>query len=164
MAMRTSRLLFSLNSLSFLSSLKNCLSSFCVICSNSLHRKVSKRLLHATYIYVCSCVCGNSPLARRCCVGRHAKHGKKSKLDFIYDCKQFVLRFFLRIRTRLILGLGPQTKPLSMTAHHGLVTSQCVCVRVCVCVYVCVCVCVYIYIYICICICIYITLTSFDSR
>ena len=68
----------------------------------------------------------SSPLARRGGVGQHAGHGKKSRPNFIYDCKQFVLRFFLRIRTRLILGLGPQTKPLSMTAHHGLVTSHCI--------------------------------------
>jgi hypothetical protein len=38
-------------------------------------------------------------------VGQHAGHGKKSRPNFIYDCKQFVLRFFLRICTRLILGL-----------------------------------------------------------
>ena len=68
----------------------------------------------------------SSPLAQRGRCGDTTIHGGKSKTNFIYDCKQFVLRFFLRICTRLILGLGPQTKPPSMTAHHGLVTSHCI--------------------------------------
>jgi hypothetical protein len=56
----------------------------------------------------------------------HDDTWRKEQTNFIYDCKQFVLRFFLRICTRLILGLDPQTKPPSMTAHHGLVTSHCI--------------------------------------
>jgi hypothetical protein len=56
----------------------------------------------------------------------HDRTWKEEQTDFICDCKRFVLRFFLRNCTRLILGLGPQTKPPRMTAHHGLVTSHCI--------------------------------------
>ena len=45
---------------------------------------------------------------------------------FIYDCKQLCTTFLFIFCTRLILGLGPQTKPPSMTARHGLVTSHCI--------------------------------------
>jgi len=55
----------------------------------------------------------------------HDRTWKEEQTNFICDCKHFVLCFFLRICTGLILGLGPQTKPPSMTVHHGLVTSQC---------------------------------------
>ena len=68
----------------------------------------------------------SSPLAQYDrCVGT-AKHGRRSRLLFNYDCKQFVPHFFLCSCTCLILGLGPQTTPPSMTTHHGLVTSHCI--------------------------------------
>jgi len=66
----------------------------------------------------------SSPLAQRGRCGDTTNHGEAEKTNFIYDCKHFVLRFFLRICTRLILGLVPQTKPPIMTVHHGLVTSH----------------------------------------
>jgi hypothetical protein len=64
-----------------------------------------------------------SSLATRPVCG-HDRTWKEEQTDFIYDCKQFVLRFFLHFCTCLILGLGPQTKPPSITFHHGLVTSH----------------------------------------
>jgi len=62
----------------------------------------------------------SSPLAQRdLCVGT-AEHGEENRLRFITT----VNSLYHVSCTRLVLGLGPQTKPLSMTTHHGLVTSQ----------------------------------------
>jgi hypothetical protein len=54
----------------------------------------------------------------------HGETWRRKQTTVYYDCKQFVPHFFLCSCTCLILGLGPQTKPPSMTTHHGLVTSH----------------------------------------
>jgi len=56
----------------------------------------------------------------------HGGTWRRKQTAVYYACKQFVPHFFLCSCTCLILGLGPQTKPPSMTTHHGLVTSHCI--------------------------------------
>ena len=54
----------------------------------------------------------------------HGETWRREQTTVYYDCKQSVPHLFLCSCTCLILGLGPQTKPPSMTTHHGLVTSH----------------------------------------
>ena len=56
----------------------------------------------------------SSRTARGCGVGTMRGTWEEEQTTFIYDCKQFVLRFFLRFCTHLILGI----RPTNQTTQH----------------------------------------------